>query len=154
MRILEEIKKAILESSEPFNEAEAIGLCGSIGRGDFSEKSDIDVFIVIPDGFSEREAWLTWNKKLREILKVLDRDITVLIYSLKSLKEISSWYVLRLASEGILIYDQNGKVEALFKKIIQAAKEAGLVEEEIHGHKYWVKKDLQIGETFEIRVSE
>jgi len=72
----------------------------------------------------------------------------------KSLKKISSWYVLRLASEGILIYDQNGKVEGLFKKIIQVAKEAGLVEEEIHGHKYWVKKDLQIGKTFEIRVEE
>ncbi len=39
--------------------------------------SDIDIFIVNPDGISEREAWLTWNKKLREMLKVFERDITV-----------------------------------------------------------------------------
>ena len=151
---VDEIKKAIIACGESLNEIEAIGLCGSLTRGDFSSKSDIDIFIVIPDGFSERKAWLQWNRKLREQLKVFQRDITVLIYSPKSLKKISSWYVLRLASEGILIYDQNGKVEGLFKKIIQVAKEAGLVEEEIHGHKYWVKKDLQIGKTFEIRVEE
>ena len=153
-KILEEIKKAILKSGESFKEIEGIGLCGSLARGDFSSKSDIDIFIVIPEGLSEREAWLTWNKKLREFLKDFERDITVLIYSLKSLREISSWYVLRLASEGQLIYDRDGKVETLFKKIIQVAKKAGLTEEEIHGHKYWIKKDLKIGKTFEIRVNE
>jgi predicted nucleotidyltransferase len=154
MLTAEEIKKAILESGESFREIEGIGLCGSLARGDFSPKSDIDIFIVIPDGLSEREVWLVWNKKLRGYLKAFARDITVLVYSLKSLREISSWYVLRLASEGQLIYDPNGKVETLFKKIIKAAENAGLTEEEIHGHKYWVKKDLKIGEAFLIRVNE
>jgi predicted nucleotidyltransferase len=152
--MFEEIKRIILESGESLEGIEAIGLCGSIARGDFSQKSDIDIFIVIANGLSEREVWLAWNKKLRELLKVFGRDITILIYSLKSLKEISSWYVLRLASEGKLIYDRSRKIEQLFKKIIMIAKDSGLVEEEIHGHKYWIKKDLKIGETFEIRVSE
>lgn len=154
MLTAEEIKRAILESGESFREIEGIGLCGSLARGDFSPKSDIDIFIVIPDGLSEREVWLVWNKKLRGYLKAFGRDITVLVHSLKSLREISSWYVLRLASEGQLIYDPKGEVETLFKKIIKAAKNAGLAEDEIHGHKYWVKKDLKIGEAFEIRVSE
>jgi predicted nucleotidyltransferase len=154
VNMLEEIKRVILESVELFKEVEAIGFCGSLARGDSSLKSDIDIFIVIPEGLSEREAWFTWNRKLRELLKDFERDITVLIYSLKSLKEISSWYVLRLASEGKLIFDRDGKVGRLFEKIIQTAKNAGLVEEEIHGHKYWIKKDLKIGETFEIKVSE
>jgi len=87
---VDEIKKAIIGCGESLNEIEAIGLCGSIVRGDFSPKSDIDLFIVIPDHLSERETWLTWNKRLRDILKVFERDITVLVYSLKSLKEISS----------------------------------------------------------------
>lgn len=151
---MEEIRKVILDSKESLGEVEGIGLCGSLVRGDFSPKSDIDIFIVIPDGLSEREAWLTWNRILREILKDFGRDITVLIYSPKSLKEISSWYVLRLASEGKLIYDREGKIKKLFEKIIQTAKNAGLVEEEIHGHKYWIKKDIRIGEAFEISVSE
>jgi len=154
MLTVDEIKEAVIGCEKLLNEIEAIGLCGSLARGGFSSKSDIDIFIVIPDGLSEREAWLTWNKRLRVLLKGFERDITVLIYSLRSLKEISSWYVLRLASEGKLIYDRDGKIEALFKKIIQTAKNAGLTEEELHGHKYWIKKDLQIGETFEIRITE
>jgi predicted nucleotidyltransferase len=154
MRILEEIRDFVAHSKEPLTEVVAIGLCGSLARGDFSPKSDIDIFIVIPDGLSEREAWLTWNKKLRELLRDFERDITVLIYSLESLKEISSWYVLRLASEGKLIYDRDGRVKKLFEKIIETAKKAGLIEEEIHGHKYWIKKDLKIGEALEIKVSE
>lgn len=152
--MFEEIRKTMLDSKELFNEVEGIGLCGSMARGDFTSKSDIDIFIVIPDDFSEREVWITWNKKLRDLLEIYRRDITVLVYSLKSLKEISSWYVLRLASEGKLVYDREGKIEGLFRKIIQAAKEEGLIEEEIHGHHYWTKKDLRIGETFEIRVRE
>jgi len=152
--LFEEVKKIILESGESFSGIEGVGLCGSIARGDFSPKSDIDIFIIIANGLSEREVWLTWNKKLRGLLKVFGRDITILVYSLQSLTEISSWYVLRLASEGKLIYDRDGKIEKLFKKIILTAKDAGLVEEEIHGHKYWIKKDLRIGETFEIRVNE
>jgi len=122
MVIAEEIKKAILASGESFREIEGIGLCGSLARGDFSPKSDIDIFIVIPEGLSEREVWLVWNKKLREHLKAFERDITVLVYSLKSLREISSWYVLRLASEGQLIYDPKGTVETLFQKIISGRK--------------------------------
>ncbi|NWF93007.1 MAG: nucleotidyltransferase domain-containing protein [Syntrophaceae bacterium] len=154
MTLLEEVKKTILDSKLSFRDIEAIGVCGSLARGDFSSKSDIDIFIVIPDSFSEREVWLQWNRILREELKVFQRDITVLVYSLRSLKEVSSWYVLRLASEGKLIYDRNGKVEELFEKIVQTAKNSGLVEEEIHGHRYWVKKDIRIGETFEVSVSE
>ena len=154
MLTVDEIKEAVIGCEKLLNEIEAIGLCGSLARGDFSSKSDIDIFVVISDGLSEREAWLTWNRILREILKDFGRDITVLIYSPKSLKEISSWYVLRLASEGKLIYDREGKIKKLFEKIIQTAKNAGLVEEEIHGHKYWIKKDIRIGEAFEISVSE
>jgi len=154
MLIVEEIRKAIIGSNESLKQVEGIGLFGSLARGDFSSKSDIDIFIIIPDGFSENEAWLAWNKRLRKLLKDFKRDITVLVYSMKSLKEISSWYVLRLASEGKLIYDQGGKIGKLFEKIIQAAQNAGLVEEEIHGYKYWIKKDLRIGETFEIKVGE
>ena len=48
--ILEEIRRAIPESEESFEEIEGIGLRGSLARGDFSLKSDIDFFIVIPDG--------------------------------------------------------------------------------------------------------
>lgn len=153
MEIIEQIKRIIL-CDEALKEVEGLGVFGSLARGDFSPKSDIDIFIVIPDGSSEREAWITWNKKLRELLKGFRRDITVLIYSMKSLREISSWYVLRLASEGKMIYDPGGKIESLFKKIIQTAQKAGLVEEEIHGRKYWTKKELKIGESFEIKVQQ
>jgi len=152
--VIEKIKKAILESKESFKDIEAIGLFGSLVRGSFSIKSDIDVFIVISNNLSERESWVNWNKKLRNILKDFQRDITVLIYSIKSIKEISSWYVLRLASEGQLIYDPKGKIDRLFKDIIEAAKKSGLIEAEVQGYRYWMIKDLKIGETFEIKIRQ
>jgi predicted nucleotidyltransferase len=41
--MLEEIKKIIINSKEFLREIEGIGLCGSLARGDFSSKSDIDM---------------------------------------------------------------------------------------------------------------
>lgn len=152
--MFEEIKKFFLDHKDLLKEVEAIGLFGSIARGDFTQRSDIDIFIVVPDEVSEREVWIKWNKILRDLLEDFQRDITVLVYSIKSLKEISSWYVLRLASDGKIIYDRSGEVEKIFNRIIQAAIDEGLIEEEFDNHKYWIKRGLKIGESFELRLSD
>lgn len=151
---VEEIKKILLSTDDELKGIEAIGLCGSMVRGNFSAKSDIDIFIVVADGISERDTWISWNKRLRNSLKIFQRDLTILVYSIKSLKEISSWYVLRLASEGRLIYDPQDRIKELFGKILKTGENAGLIEEEINGYKYWIKKDLKIGDTLILKVDE
>lgn len=147
---LDEIKRRLLEL-EGIEETEAVGIFGSLVRGDFGPRSDIDVFVVLKSKPSGLKADDLWWKRVYEVLKEFGRDITVLVYSLKGLKEVFSWYILRLASEGVIIYDRGG-VEEIFQRIITVAKEAGLVEDEIHGHRFWIKKDLRLGQTFEVRV--
>ena len=87
------------------------------------------------------------------MLREFRRDITVLVYSIKGLKKIINWYVLRLASEGIVIYDKGG-VKDLFNKIIAAAREAGLVEKEIGGHKVWSAETLEFGQRLVVEVKD
>lgn len=143
-----EIKSAILKTD--LSNALAIGLFGSLARGDFSERSDIDIFVVVEKKTTDTDFF--WSKKIKEALKSCDRDVTVIVYSVKGLKEVNNWYVLRLASEGIIFYDQ-GNIKELFDKIIKAAKEAGLKEIKRGDSSVWsIDRALKKGETFEVKV--
>ncbi len=86
-------------------------------------------------------------------MKDFRRDVTVLVCSIKGLKNIITWYVLRLASEGILVYDK-GNIKELFKKMIATARKAGFVEKEIGPHKVWSAPNLKLGERLAIRVED
>ena len=133
-------------------EAEAIGILGSLARGKFDQKeSDIDVFVVLNEIVAETHN--IWWKRVREALSDYDRDVTVLVYSIKGLKSVSNWYVLRLAAEGVTFYDRGG-VGNLFAKIVEAAHRAGLVEGETEeGRKTWtVGKPLEWGGVIEVVV--
>jgi len=47
MRRLEEVKRKLLEREDLLRDLEALGVCGSLARGEFSQRSDIDIFVVI-----------------------------------------------------------------------------------------------------------
>jgi hypothetical protein len=91
-----------------------------------------------------------WWGRIREALDGLNRDITVLVYTKKALREICNWYVLRLASEGIVLFDKGG-IEEFFRRIVQTARDAGLVEEEIEGDRVWTSK-IRYGEPLEVKL--
>ena len=146
-----ELKRAIGSLGEKLEEALAIGIMGSLARGDFSERSDIDVFVVVEKKRSDTDR--VWWKRITEVLEGFHRDITVITYSVNGLKKISNWYVLRLASEGILIYDR-GKVGEIFRKIIETAHRAGLVERKVGDHRVWSAKHLKLGERLKLEVEE
>jgi len=78
--------------------------------------------------------------------------VTVLVYTVKGLRAISNWYVLRLASEGILVLDR-GDIGDLFKKIRQAAKAAGLTQKRVAGSWVWEASDMEPGEVLEITLT-
>lgn len=150
---LGDVGERILNLGSVLEQAEAIGVFGSLARGNFSpDKSDIDIFIVVKEkgyGFEISDLW--W-KRINKALEDFGREVTVLVYSISGLKNISSWYVLRLATEGIIIYDKSG-IRELFANIIKAAKEAGLVEEEMpSGRKVWVARGLKFGKVLEVKV--
>ncbi len=151
-QMLDEVRQSLLSLGVQLKEAAAIGVCGSLVRpGAWGARSDIDVFVVVehlkPNGETDR---LWWNR-VRDALDSLNRDVNVLVYSRRGLEAVSNWYVLRLASEGVLVYDRGGIAE-LFAEIRAAALRAGLVEDEVDGSRFWRINDLQLGEVFEVKV--
>jgi len=148
----EELRDAIKSalSNLDLSGALGIGLFGSLACGKFTHKSDIDIFVVVEKKTTDTDSF--WSKKIREILNSFGRDVTVIVYSIKGLKDVNNWYVLRLASEGIIFYDQ-GNIKELFKKIIKAAKDAGLKEIKRGDSRVWsIDRPLKKGETFEVKV--
>lgn len=54
-----------------------------------------------------------------------------------------------------MIYDKKGEVKKLFRRIIQAAKKAGLVEKEDEQGRYWaIAKPMRLGEVVQVEVKE
>jgi predicted nucleotidyltransferase len=151
---ISEVKEAILSLGEKLNEVEAIGIMGSLARGDFDEKSDIDVFVVVKEKIPGTDVERAWWERINDALSKFKRDVTVILYSVKGLKRISNWYVLRLASEGVLLYDRGG-IKDLFKKIVETARRAGLEEREAGGkRKIWVAKNLKLRERLILEVDD
>ncbi len=149
--LLRRTKEALLSLGDELEQAEAIGICGSLARGkDFGPRSDIDVFVVVKEADLGPETHRMWWERIRKVLDGLNRDVTVLVYTRKALEEVCNWYVLRLASEGIVLFDK-GRIKEFFGRIVQAAREAGLVEEEIEGDRVWTSK-IKHGETLEVKL--
>ncbi len=148
---IESVKEAIYSLGKELEEVESICIIGSLARKvDFDiKKSDIDIVVIVDR--KDRDVDMIWYQRINKVLREFNRNITVLVYSLQGLKNISNWYVLRLASEGVVIFDK-GNINELFAKIIQSAKDAGLVEEEIGNQRVWKAKGLKLGDIIEVKV--
>ncbi len=103
----------------------AVGLFGSLTRGEFDERSDIDVFVI-----TEKELPLREQDELyytfSELIPKFGRDITVLVYDINGLKRIPTWQTLNLVRDAYFVYDQ-AEIEKVFKKILREAEEHGIV---------------------------
>lgn len=139
---------------EELGEALAVGIFGSVARCEAAERSDIDVLVVLDDGKTDPNEDFLWDQRVRRRLSPLGRDVTVIVYNEAGLRKICNWYVLRLAREARLIYDPAGRIAALFKKIINAALNAGLREVEMAGSMVWTKPDARVGEVWEVEVRD
>jgi len=151
---IEEVKEALLTLGDELQEAEAVGIFGSLARGDFSPASDIDIFVVVKEDENEGrclEVDDLWWRRVRDALSKFQRDVTVLVYSTEGLRKISNWYVLRLASDGILVFDQGG-IGELFDKILETARKTGLRQVKRGHHWVWSAPDLKLGEVLEMEV--
>ena len=117
-------------------------------------RGDIDIFVVIDDKDDTQDIDDIWCKRINKVLRPFERDVTVLVYTIKALKNVCNWYVLRLASDGISIYD-GGRVKPLFAEILDAAEKAGLEQREMAGTMVWApKRKIKMGEVFEVSVED
>jgi predicted nucleotidyltransferase len=124
---LEEIKSEVKRITEGLGEKEilAVGLFGSLSRGDFDEMSDIDIFVI-----TEKEIPLVEQDELYQsfspLISRFKKDVTVLFYDIESLKKIPTWQTLNLIKDAYFVYDR-GEIEKLFGKILRKANEEGIV---------------------------
>ena len=103
----------------------AVGLFGSLTRGGFDERSDIDIFVI-----TEKEIPLREQDELyyafSELIPKFGRDITVLVYDINGLKRIPTWQTLNLVKHGCFVYDR-AEIEKIFEMVLQEAEEHGIV---------------------------
>jgi predicted nucleotidyltransferase len=57
----EKIGKAILSLGKKLEDAVAIGMCGSLARDDFHERSDIDIFVIVKERLVDDRIW--WDRR-------------------------------------------------------------------------------------------
>jgi len=147
------VKAALLSLGDVLQEAEAIGLFGSLVReGAFSERSDIDVFVVVRQKAPGGQTDQLWWRRVKRVLEPFERDVTVLVYTVSGLEKICNWYVLRLASEGVLVYDK-GDIAELFRRIIATAEEAGFYRKPIGDTWVWAASRAALGKVIEVKAS-
>jgi len=103
----------------------AVGLFGSLTRGDLDQRSDIDIFVI-----TEKEILLREQDELyyafSELIPEFGRDITVLVYDINGLKRIPTWQTLHLMRDAYFVYDR-AEIDEVFKMILQEAGEHGIV---------------------------
>ena len=125
-------------------------LFGSRARGDFREESDYDILVVLDkckDGDKEN-AYIC----LRPFRSLVDKDTTVLVISYKKLIEnIGFSTILNAMYEGKILYDYNGKIKRIKKKLIRKLREVGIVRiKEKWGYTWITPKNTPIPFTLSI----
>ena len=118
-----EVRQAVLGMRK--DEILAAGLFGSLVRGDFDDKSDIDIFVISGKKLSLREQDELYYD-LSEAVNKFGRDVTVLTYDLDGLKKVPTWQTLNLLKDGCFVYDR-AEIEKVFKKILEEAEKRGII---------------------------
>lgn len=87
---MSEVKETTLSVGEKLKEVGGIGIMGSLARGDFNEKSDIDVFVVVRERKEDEDVDRIWEERINGVLSKFKRDVTVIVYSMKGLKKFQT----------------------------------------------------------------
>lgn len=129
----------ILSSIPKLNlEIEGIILFGSAARGDFTEKSDIDLLIVLNKTASlSTELYRKWDEIFKDrIFNKISPQFVILPHNPKTVGSL--W--LEAAIDGIILYDAKDNIRKTIQNI-RLFIAAGEVKRKIsHGHPYWVFK--------------
>jgi predicted nucleotidyltransferase len=147
---IKEIKEEILSLGKDLEMVEGVYLVGSLARGSiFGPRSDIDIVVILKE--KKKEDDIFWYKQISKALARFKRGVTVLVYSVKGIKEISNWYVLRLASEGIPLWERR-RTKELLAKVIECAHSLGLKEVRRDKTKIWTIPPSLAGKEFELKL--
>lgn len=113
-----------------------IVLFGSVARGDATEKSDIDLLIVLEDAESiDRDKYKRWDKVVS-----FNRPYSPQFVHLPRASEPIGSIWLETSIDGEVLYDPSGTLEKTFRNIRLKIAEGLYQRKESHGHAYWVRQ--------------
>jgi len=157
---VKEIKEVAVKSLiSRFDERlEAVVLFGSHARNKVTEKSDIDLFVVI-EGLPKdpaKRGRVVYRVVSPPLLRKFKCDVTVIEVEAKDIgkgKELTP-LLINIAQDGIILYDKRRRIEEFFTRIRKAVRKAGLTKYETADGKYGWKprRKLGLGEVFEVRL--
>lgn len=106
----------------------AVMLFGSRARGDCRPDSDYDIFVLLDDYVSDpvRDYFSAYTA-LRPFRDELVTDTTVVVASLRDLgRSVSSPLVLNALVEGVVVYDREGTLTRVRRKLLDKLRSLGV----------------------------
>ncbi|MEM2144331.1 MAG: nucleotidyltransferase domain-containing protein [Candidatus Jordarchaeaceae archaeon] len=131
-----------------------LALFGSIARGEGSEKSDLDFFVVTQglEGDREQRKRKIYNT-LAPVNKRFRRDVSVYTLEESEITDVTP-LLINIAHDAIILFDPKEYLKKLFTRVREAVKKAGLVPyRTVDGKIGWkpVRK-LEWGEIIEVKL--
>lgn len=136
-------------------------LFGSVARGKWTNKSDIDLFLIMADEFSKESRiypnlielkinFYKTNFLRNENGDLIFHPIQIIPLVLKNLKNFRTTFY-DIAVDGIILYDKNKTGLKFIEEIKKRIKILGLKRIlDSNGNFYWQHKEIKFGEIIEI----
>ncbi|MFN4181000.1 MAG: nucleotidyltransferase domain-containing protein [Armatimonadota bacterium] len=137
----------------------SVALFGSVARGEATETSDIDLFIVcrqLPKGIFRRYELLEpiRERLYPEMKRLWEQSIysnfAELAFTEEEARQLR-WIYLDMTEDAVILFDRDGFLESILDNLRQRLRELGAQRREIEGVRYWVlKPDLKPGEVISL----
>lgn len=131
-----------------------LALFGSIARGEGSERSDLDFFVVTRgmEGGREQRRIRVYNI-LAPVNKKFRRDISVFTLEGDEIRDVTP-LLINIAHDAVILFDRERYLEKLFERIREAVRKAGLVPYRTRdGKTGWkTERKLKWGEVIEVKL--
>ncbi|MEM0303331.1 MAG: nucleotidyltransferase domain-containing protein [Archaeoglobaceae archaeon] len=137
----------------------SIALFGSVARGEATETSDIDLFVVcrqLPNGVFKRHELLEpiRERLYPELKRLWEQDIYANLSELAFTEEEARqlrWIYLDMVEDAVILFDRDGFLEGMLNLLRKRLQELGAQRRNLGKVRYWVlKPDLKPGEVVEL----
>lgn len=116
-----------------------IALFGSAARGDATERSDVDLLVVLERGTRiERSLYDRWDRVLRSRGSRADERVSPQFVALPASPEAAGGVWLETAREGIVLDDRDGRLARSLIALRNLVATGAVTRKKAHGHPYWV----------------
>jgi predicted nucleotidyltransferase len=133
--LLRDLSAQVLEGLR--DNIEGLVLFGSSARGRQTEKSDIDLLIVLSGSMAlDRDVYSHWRPR-----RFNGREVAPLFVQIPEKGERVGGLWFEVALDGIVLYDKNLRLSRFFSRVRKLIADGQARRMFTHGHPYWVHSD-------------